>query len=105
VAHVNFQALVTNSIVAALIYGNFSCSKVSSRNLLVKQGLSPPHPWVNSVANIKQRYPQTTVTVDVVNLAIHPNLTRSRLSHLLLKLSKIAVGCSSHIFHARRSAT
>ena len=37
--------------------------------------------------------------------AILPNLTRSRISRLLLELSKIAVGCSSHIFHARRSAT
>ena len=32
--------------------------------------------------------------------AILPNLTRSRISRLLLELSKIAVGCSSHIFHA-----
>ena len=37
--------------------------------------------------------------------AILPNLMRSRISCLLLELSKIAVGCSSHIFHARRSAT
>ena len=36
--------------------------------------------------------------------AILPNLTRSRISRLLLELSKIAVGCSSLIFHAR-SAT
>ena len=37
--------------------------------------------------------------------AILLNLTRRRISHLLLELSMITVGCSSHIFHARRSGT
>ena len=64
----------------------------------ISQCTAPSHETVGSLGHFEK---EAIATLH----AIFQNLTRNTIPRLLLELSKITVGYSSHIFHARRSAT
>ena len=64
----------------------------------ISQCTAPSHETVGSLGHFEK---EAIATLH----AIFQNLTRNTIPRLLLELSKITVGYSSHIFYARRSAT